>query len=318
MSLAVLIWSLYPLAASVGLQTMSSLDMILIVYFFSGFGAIFITLFYLWKNKLFKQAINIQKELSFNAYIPIVISGVAGILSHAFFIISLTLANKAGVSLLFESWPIIAVIATPMLMKKRWKEVSGKEFLIGVVALMGVAIIILTDDNLQFTSDSITSSFDYYSLGGYILAFAGAYMTAVLAVTRGTYSEFFKPLKDDIAASLISELFSRTISMFFISIVFIYLKDDLYVPNIDWGITAFIGLIIFVGGGALYTFALLKTNRPTIHIMYYFVPVLAVIWLWIAGESEINAGLFIGGAIIVVCNLYLFIAGRNAPLAEDL
>jgi len=319
MSLAVLIWSLYPLAATIGLQKMGSLEMILIVYFFSGFGAIFLALIYLWQKKLLKKAIKIQYALDFNAYTPIIISGISGILCHAFFIISLTLANKGGVSLLYESWPIIAVVATPMLMKKQWKEVSFKEFAIGIIALIGVAIIILSDKEISFSSHSdLSKNIDYSSFGGYILAFAGAYMCAVLVVTKGSYSEYFNELQDNVASSLISEVFSRSISMFLMSIAFVMLHDNLDIPQIDWASSFYIGFIVFVVGGALYTYTLLKTDRPTIHIMYYFVPVLAVIWLWTAGESEISTGLFIGGAIIVACNLYLFIAGRKAPLEQDL
>ena len=322
MGLVILLFSLYPLVASIGLQTMSSLDMILIVYFFSGFGSILVGFFYLWKKKLLKQVINIQKELSFSAYIPAFVCGVSGVLSHAFFIISLSLANKAGVSLLYESWPIIAVIATPMLMKKAWKEVSLKEVLMSLIALIGVAIIILTDANIDFKGSSVdglnnADNDDYSVLGGYILAFAAAYMTAVLVVTRGTYSENFKSLDDDIASSLVSEIFGRTISMFFMSLAFVYLKDDFYMADVNWAATFFIGFVVFVVGGVLYTYSLLKTDRPTIHIMYYFVPVLAVIWLWVFDESTINSGLLVGGAIILAANIYLVIAGRKAEFEEE-
>jgi len=319
MSLAALIWSFYPLVASIGLEKMGSLEMILIVYFFSGFGAILLGWFYLWKNKLLTKAIKIQYELGFNAYIPILISGVSGILCHAFFIISLTLASKGGVSLLYESWPIIAVVATPMLMKKKWKEVSFKEFLAGIFALGGVAIIILSDNDIaSLIKPDIYSDINYNALGGYILAFAGAYMCAVLVVTKGTYSEYFNDLEDNIASSLVSEVFSRSISMCLMCIAFIALQDSLDIPSVDWAATFYVGFVVFVVGGTLYTYALLNTDRPTIHIMYYFVPIFAVIWLWLAGKSEINSGLFIGGAIIVACNIYLFIAGRKAPLEQGL
>lgn len=317
MSLSVLIWSLYPLAATIGLQSMGSLEMIFIVYYFSGFGAIIVTALYLWKKKLFKRSIAIQKELGWNAYIPVIVSGVAGILCHAFFIISLTMANKAGVSLIYESWPIIAVIATPFLMRKSWKEVSLKEFMVSLLALGGVAIIILSDASISFKeSMDISQNFDYTALGGYVLAFAGAYMCAVLVVTKGTYSENFNSLEDTMAASFISEVFSRVISMFLISIAFIYLSDDLIISHVNWTATFFVGFIVFVVAGALYTYSLLKTDRPTMHVMYYFVPILAVFWLWIVGEASINSGLFIGGAIVLFANIYLVIEGRKAALAE--
>lgn len=315
MSLAVLIWSLYPLAATIGLKSMTSLELILIVYFFSGFGALILAFFYLWKKNLLKATIQIQKTISLRAYVTIIISGIAGVLCHGFFIIALTLANKGGVSLLYESWPVIAVVATPFLMKKTWKEVSLKEFLISMIALIGVAIIILSDKDINiFSSDpkSLTDSMDYTALGGYILAFSGGYMCAVLVVTKGVFAEHFKDLNDDVGTTLVSEVFSRIVSMILMSIIFIFLAQDLNIENIHWGASFFIGFIVFVVGGALYTYGLLKSDRPTVHIIYYFVPVLAVIWLWLVGVTEINAGLFIGGAIVLFANIYLVFAGRKA------
>ena len=149
MSIAVLIWSLYPLAASIGLETMTSLEMILIVYLFSGLGALLMGGFYLWQTGLLKQSLTIRSTLPKQSYISIIVSGIAGVLCHGFFIVSLSMAHKGGVSLLYESWPVIAVVATPFLMKKTWKEVSLKEFMISLVALVGVAIIILSDNDVD-------------------------------------------------------------------------------------------------------------------------------------------------------------------------
>lgn len=316
MTAAVLLWSLYPLAATIGLKSMSSMEMILIVYFFSGFGALLMGGYYLKKNGTLDQAIKIQKSLKLNAYFIILVSGVAGVMCHTFFIISLTMANKGGVSVLYESWPIIAVIATPFLIQKTWKEVSLKEFIVSIIALIGVAIIILSDSNISFNQHDLgDSTINYTSIGGYILAFAGGYMCAILVVTKGAYAENFKALKDDFGSTLISEIFSRVISMLLMIVAFQFFSDDLIFSNINWPATFYIGFVVFVVGGALYTYGLLNSNNPTVHILYYFVPILAVIWLWIAREAEINMGLFIGAAIVVACNVYLFYKGRAATIS---
>lgn len=314
---AVLIWSLYPLAAAYGLQTMTSFEMIFIVYFFAGFGALLVAYYSLRSNNLLSKAWEIQKTLDKRAYIIIIVSGISGALCHSFFILSLTLANKSGVSLLYESWPIIAVIAAPFLMKKTWKDVSLKEFLISIVALIGVAIIILSDKEIQiFSSDSkiLNETMNYHALGGYILAFVGAYLCAILVITKGAYSEYFRSLNDDMSTTFISEAVSRTISMILMTIIFILMKGQLEFSNIHWEASFFIGFMVFVVGGAFYTYSLLNSDNPTIQIIYYFVPVFAVVWLWIAGEASINSGLFIGGAIVLFSNLYLYHIGRKKDL----
>ncbi len=321
MSLAVLIWSLYPLAATIGLQTMGSLEMILVVYFFSGFGALLLGGHYLWQNKLIEKVKDSHKNLTKQAYVSIIISGIAGVLCHGFFIVSLTMANKGGVSLLYESWPVIAVVATPFLMRKRWKEVNLQEFIISLVALAGVAIIILSDESIQITrnqNDLQNSGLNIVSLGGYILAFAGGYMCAILVVTKGVFAEYFSELDDNTGAVLISEIYSRLISMILMTVAFIFVGDQFDFSSIHWASTFYVGFIVFVVGGALYTYSLMISERPTIHILYYFVPVLAVVWLWLAEEATINTWLFVGGGIITLCNIYLAYAGRKAALEEPI
>ena len=308
------------MALSKGLDSMEIIDIMLVIYTLSAIGSILTCGFYLYKEGLTKQCIKITKTLPSKAYITIIAGSVTVILCHGLFILSLTMVNKAGASLLYESWPIIAVIATPFFMKKKWKSVSLKEFLVSLCALAGVAIIVLSDKNINisFSQPTIIDNFDYIHLLGYVVAFIGAYMCALAVVTKGMICEHYNEINDDICSSLISEVFTRILSMIIILITFFVIDNNFKIENIEWYSSFYVGFVVMVVGGTLYTYTLLKTESPTIHIMYYFVPVLAVIWLWIAGESEINAGLFIGGAIIVACNLYLFIAGRNAPLSEDL
>lgn len=319
MSAAVLIWSLYPLGVATGLQSMSSVEMILIVYIIAGFGATALTLGYLAKNKLIKPALEIRKTLDRKAYIIIITSGIVGVLCHAFFIFALTLANKGGVSLLYESWPVLAIIATPFLMKKTWKEVSLREFMVSLIALVGVGVIILSDEKIGFSfgKDDLLKA-DFTAIGGYILAFAGAYMLALVVITKAAFSEYFEGLNDTLGATLIGEMLSRILCVIVILTLFVTFNIKVTESNIDWAACFFIGFVVFVLGGALYTYALLLSTSPTIHVLNYFVPVLAVIWLWLAGEATVNTGLFIGGGIVTLCNIYLLVVGRKAKFSEDL
>jgi drug/metabolite transporter (DMT)-like permease len=320
MAISVLIWSLYPLAATIGLKTMSSFQLIMIVYFISAASAMLVTGGYLFITNKFGTAWHLLQNISINGWIAIVISGIAGVLSHAFFIIALGMANKSGISLLYESWPIIAVIATPLMMKKAWKEVSFKEFLVGLIALIGVAIIILSDQNIQIKNPFSTESaknINYTAVGGYILAFAAAYLTAILVVTRGVFAENFKVMHDDFASSFISETFSRAISVILVIFSLFYFQEEILLSQTYWPSAIFIGFVVFVVGGALYTYSLINADSPTIHIFYYFVPVFAVLWLCLARESQINLGLFIGAFIVVACNIYLFYASRKATFTKE-
>jgi drug/metabolite transporter (DMT)-like permease len=320
MSLCVIIWSLYPLVASLGLETIGGLEMLLIVLVISSISSLLISVVYLTKKGILRQAIEIQNNLPSQAYVMAILAGVTGIFCHIFLFWALSLSHKGGVALLYDSWPIFALIATPFLMKKQWKQVSFKEFLISLIALFGVALIVLSDEKIDINLNSLSlqEDFDFKIIGGYILAFVGGYMVALVSVAQGAFAEYFKDLNNDFGATLISQIWSRTLSVILAIIVYIAFAEPHNDLTINWLPILFIGIGVLVFGSALFSYSLLKANTPTINIMYYFVPVLAVFWLWLAGESTINLGIIIGGTIIFLSNIYLFIAGRKAPLEQDL
>ena len=319
MFLAVVLWSLYPLATSEALKTMQSWDLIIAVLTAAYIGSLIITIPYLKSKKILVKAIKIQRNLPPRAYTMLALSGISGVLCNSFFFWALNLAHKGGVALLFEAWPIIAVIVSPILMRKIWKDVSLKEFSIAFIALIGVATIILSDKEISFKllSNDLSQSVDYSVIGGYILAFAGGYMVAINAVSQAAYSEFFAELKNDFGATLVNQVMGRGVSLIFAFILYMVFANDVAPFVIDWPPVIFIGFGILVLGTSFYTYGLLKSDRPTIHILYYFVPLLAVIWLWIAGETTISFGLAIGGAIILGSNLYLTYANRDKASAVE-
>jgi drug/metabolite transporter (DMT)-like permease len=143
-------------------------------------------------------------------------------------------------------------------------------------------------------------------------------MLALTVITKGAYSEYFKDLNDEFGATLISEMLSRIVCVLFILAVYITMDIHIDESDINWKACFFVGFGVFVLGGASYTYALLLSKSPTFHVLNYFVPVMAVIWLWLAGEATISVGLFIGGTIVTLCNIYLVYAGRKAKPSEAL
>lgn len=315
MCFAVIAWSLYPLAAVMSLKTMTGLELVLVTTFFSAIGITIIALVrFIRRNKL-AEIIQKHKELEKSTYITILISGITNVVCHACFFAALSMSHKGGVSLLYESWPIIAVIATPFLIKKAWKEVSFKEFMVSLIALVGMGIIILSNEDIDlpfFNSKDLNHERDYVALLGYVLAFIGAYSCAMCVVLKGLVAEHYGGAANGVGTTIISEFYSRVISVIIMLVVFFVMKDQINLVNIDWFWSLFISICVMVMGGILYTYALINTDRPTIHILYYLVPFFAVFSLWMAGETTTNTGLFVGGAIIIACNIYLYYAGRRA------
>lgn len=319
MSLAVLLWSLYPLVAALGMQEMNNWAIVLFILVFATFGSFLVSFATLLSTKKIGHFIEIQKQMPLNGYIVMLISGVSGFLIHVFFIWALDMAHKGAVSLIVEAWPVIAIIITPFFMKKKWKVLSLKEFLVSLLALFGVAIIVLSDDSisLNFMERDFAKEFDYKALIGYIMAFAGAYLAAFMIVLQATLSEYYQGIKNDFAATIVNQTLSRGISLICAVIAYYIVGEELDIANINWIPVFFIGFFIMSLGTTLHIYTLLKSERVTIHILYYFVPVFAVIWLWLAGETDIHSGLIIGGSIITLSNIYLAWASSKAPLAEE-
>lgn len=320
MSFAILLWSLYPLAAADGLSIMNSWHFIVLTLGISFIGSLTLAIFYLKSKGLLLKAISLQKKITRKYFSIIFLNAVSGVLCHTLFFWALTLSNKAGVSLIYESWPIIALIATPFLMKKTWQSVSFKEFFASIIALLGVTFIIFSDSSVNlFTSNTdLMTSFDYKVIGGYILAFAGGYMCAINVATQATMSEYFQELGDDFAATLVMQIWGRSTS-FLLAIILMFAFIE---PNVDfvfsWIPSLYVGFGVMVLGTSLYAFTILKAKSPTIHVLYYFVPLLAVFWLWLLGETQINLGLIIGGTIIILSNIYLYFATlSNSKLEKE-
>lgn len=320
MGLSVLIWSLYPLAASIGLQTMSGLELVVMVHFIAAIGALLLCFHYLWQNKKIGAFFALQKQLDKRGISLILFSAITSIACHGLFFTALTFSHKGAVSLVYEIWPIIAVVATPFIMRKEWKPVGLQEFIISIFSLIGIGFIIISHENIEFSLSQGTNFFDadfnYLSLLGYVLAFIGAYCCALSIVTKGAVTEYFQPLNDDMATTFISEVYSRVLAVIILLIAFPFYSQYFDFGNIHIASSFFVGFVVMIMGGALYTVALLKTDRVTIHIIYYLVPVLAVIWLWLMGKTTISMGLFIGGAIIILCNIYLVLAAKKERVTK--
>jgi len=320
MGLSVLIWSFYPLAAAKGLQTMNGLELVVVSNFIAAIGAVILTSLYLGRKKQLPAAINVHKNLDKRGIKMILASTVTSLACNGLFFTAMTMAHKGGVSIIYEMWPIMALIATPFIMRKKWKAVGLPEFLISLLSLIGIGIIIASSENipLPFFTQNTDISVDYLAMLGYVVAFIGAYTCALSVVFKGAVGELFDPLKDNMASSLICESYTRVLGVILSALAYFFYADIFDVSAINWGASLFIGIVVMIAGGGLYTLSLLLTDRPTIHILYYFVPVLAVIWLWLGGQTTVNAGLFIGGFIILAANIYLALAARKAPVSKGI
>ncbi len=324
MAIAVFIWGSYPYAAVLGLHTMTGIELVFFTTLTASIIISAIAFFYFLQRGKISNLIESHKNLPASAWWTIMANGFTHAICHGFFMVALTMSNKAGVSLIYEAWPVMALIMTPFFFQKKWKEVGLRDFIICLIALGGVLVVILSNTEIEtpFSQNkNISTETNYIELLGYVLALLGGYACALSVVLKGVIAERFRDLNYDTGAIIISEVHSRVIAFIIMLIAFLIFapfstEPLLQVGNIHWGSVLYVGFVVAILGGGFYTYALINTDNPTIHILNYFVPLIAVLILWMMGESTVNTGIWLGGILIVVANIYLYFSGRSAKYSE--
>lgn len=302
LSISILLWSLYPLLSVFVLTAIDPYTLMLIVQFFAFHGALVFALLSLIRMKQVNKYINIQREIGFDGIHILLICGACSAFSHIFFLTALTMANKNGIALFFEIWPLMAVFFAPHFIEKRWQATTLQDYVIGIVAFMGIALIILSDENIDWFRKE---EWEMETLLAYGMAIIASYMTAILNLMRAQYSQKIYKLRNSFAAVMITETGVRFIAVCFLLIAIFGMNIELADPTPVLGTTFLIGAGIFALGGTALTYALMKAENPNISLFFYLVPLLSVILLIVAGITEFTWEVMIGGAITSGACAYL-------------
>ncbi|MCB9965329.1 MAG: hypothetical protein H6855_04520 [Rhodospirillales bacterium] len=312
LALTIFVWSLYPLLSVWVLEEVNSFTMMLLVQFFAFHGALFFALVSLIKNKQLKSYLQLQVKLGNDGWILVLVAGACSAATHIFFIFALQMANKNGISLVYDVWPLFALFFAPHMIDKQWNKTNPKDYLIGLVALGGVAMIVLSDENINWFHNE-TLSFETIMAYGMVLL--ASYLAAVLNLTRTQYSRKLEQagLENSFAAVFISEMFARFVAVGFILLCIFGVGLEINTPTAqDVGILFIIGAGIFTIGGAAFTFALLKAKNANISLFFYMVPVFAVCWLVAFGESILTPTMLTGGVITLSACAYLMYRNKKS------
>jgi drug/metabolite transporter (DMT)-like permease len=104
---------------------------------------------------------------------------------------------------------------------------------------------------------------------------------------------------------MVSEMISRLIATFFVLISILGMGLELSIDMSILPLIIFIGIGIFAVGGGAFTYALLIAKNANISLFFYLVPISAVAWLVIFGESLLTVTMIVGGLITIGACVYL-------------
>ena len=305
-SITVFVWSLYPLLSVWALEGTNAFTLLLVIQFAAFHGAAIFAATSLFARNQMSEYIAVQKEviLNGNGGLAIFIAGACSAFSHIFFILALSMANKNGVSLIFDIWPIIALFLAPHMIDKEWNKTSKRDYMIGVTALFGVGLVVLSDEKINWFKEGEWTT---EAMLGYGMVLVATYLNAILNLIRTEYSQKLKKagLENPFAAVMVSEAIVRFVSVFFILICIFGMGLELAPPAENLWIMILIGVGIFAVGGGSFTYALLESKNANISLFFYLVPVFAVVWLVAFDMSPITPLMIFGGLITLAACAYL-------------
>ena len=242
---------------------------------------------------------------------------------YIIFAYSLRFIDASVAAILYEMRPIFLVIFMAMMVTKterndpgkqrkndRYDPITlGKSFLFGV-AFVGVAFVVASQSE---TGGTLNELFDFTAIGGVVFLLTSAVLAAlatpILISWGGIVAK--KTKTNDMDDEVFFSTAAKTIGNVVSGIIFLFIAlliEDLHV--IGW-----VGILIAViygsvgnGLGAIaFRIANIKTTNLSINALIYLTPVVALIWLAIAGEIKVPHidWLMIGVAAVITANLLL-------------
>ena len=308
------VYSFFPLAASFGIEDSTPVTFVLLSSLFGmALSAVFSWVTVRGRGGMggmVRDAIRLPEKSIFMA----ALSGTLANLGNILFIVALGVMSKAGATIIMESWPIMAMFLAPLLIDKKWEKLRLYHVALGAVALAGIGLIsvsehrIALDDVLHNPGPANNNLANYM---GVMMAFMGSFCFALSGVFR---TQFVNDLPADFktryggrAHQIPEVIVCETISkVFYLPIIFIawLAMEPTGSPVTPASLfSAFLVALIIVLVNIFYSYALYKAENPSVNIIWYFAPLLAVIWLAIFGLTQITMLVAMGAGLIVGANI---------------
>ncbi len=305
MMFSVLSWSLFPLLSAWGINQLGIFD-----YIFWTYVVGLIATYGLFRTSSGYKAVkgfDVQ-HLSKRVIFEIFVGCITVLLSFACLLTSFAYMSKAGATVIFEIWPIIAMYITPLLIKRGWSKISLRDLGFSALSFVGVAFLMYPEvqkgGNI-FICDG--------GLCHVMLPLVGGVFMAIGSVMKSRVSHLFENKKHPVASLLKVQVFF-SIGVVLLAIPFMLFfpqEHSTYTPQNIAGIL-FIGLFIHTLGNVSYTLAVLRSTKANIVVLWYLMPIFSVIWLWLAGESTITSFIILGSIYIITCNLVMTVKADSS------
>ncbi len=325
MGFSVFSWSLYPLLIVFGTEKIGAITFVLVCQALAGVSALFMipaTLSGASRGPQIARLRGALGQLSLEGWGVVMGVGLSSALCHVCFVYALGLTSKIGASIIYETWPILAMFMTASIINKEWDSLRLFHYVTAFIALIGIGMITISDqakflEYILYPKDSF-AGFDMMSVLGCIIAFIGAIMMAMSTLLRARISLYIgrKIIPDSahsMAPHIVSEAVSRLATIPVLLFFFGVFPEENSFDAMNITAMVIMGVVLFNMGTAAHSKALIFARSPTINLWWFMMPVLAVLWLEMAGFSNITPLIAGGMMLILGANILLALDGLKKP-----
>jgi drug/metabolite transporter (DMT)-like permease len=301
MMFSVLSWSLFPLLSIWCIAGMGIFDYILLTYAV-GLAA---TLGALWLQPGYRNmGLPGPRDVSARTYFEILLGCLTVLLSFACLLQSFSHLSSAGATVVYESWPIMAMYITPLLIQKGWETISRKDLVFSLLALAGIGFLMYPETRGELFAQGPTPKAVYFL----VLPLLGGALMAVASVLKSRVSHMLTDKKHPVASLLNVQAFFSS-GVILLSALFMLVFPDKHDVFTGKNIAAvvFVGIAIHTAGNVAYTKAILSSAKANIVALWYLMPIFSVLWLWWAGVSAVTPYIVWGAIFILISNLLMTI-----------
>lgn len=224
--------------------------------------------------------------------------------AYVILVYAFSVGSNSGVTMLYELWPLIVFFGLPLIFRDRFFSLGWLEVAAAVIALIGLALIVVaSNEGEAFAVASILLSGEALGL------LAGVLMAAAVLLKSG--SVVGRDMEElNFGDFALIDLVNRAFAAAYALIAILVLKPDQAGLILQWDSSIGFGVIEGLGG-LLYWIAIGRSARSSIQLLLYLAPVLAFVWLYLVGLSELTGGILFGAMLIFAANVVAHFKGEQ-------
>lgn len=317
--LSVLLFSLYPLLASIGLQHTNPMLFLLTAHGCCAVFALAYGKFLHMRNTAETSKAAPLFKLNKRTWGTVAATGISSAINHTCFLFALLLTSKVGATMIYETWPIIALWLAPLLVPKGWNNVRLADYFFGFLAVVGGVFVVAAGhrDALLALDFTFFHKIAPEQLQGYGLALIGSIGVAVSTVLRRRVTQALRDQHDDnlLLATYLSTGITRLAALpIFVLFMFVlqgYATTQTGIDINGFLLAAATGIAVHLLGSVFYVISLMKNPDPLIPVPDFLAPILSVLWLVVLGYDGLTDFAVIGGLCIISANLLVTVRAED-------